>query len=134
MRKQVLWVAIGLLVGLAVAVYAQPGEILTVQIPYNFTISGKQLPAGPYEIQRSGITGSILIIRSEDGKNAVQADIVTRISTAPPNEGKIVLDKFEGDKYALSEVFFPGEDGFLLAGSKNTPHKHEMIKAKTKKA
>jgi hypothetical protein len=43
---------------------------------------------------------------------------------------RIVLDRFEGDHYALSEIFFPGEDGFLLAGAKNTPHKHETIQAK----
>ncbi len=137
MKKQVLWFVSALVVAAALAavVHAQAFEALTVNIPYAFTVSGQQLPAGPYVIDRIGITGTILRVRSEDGKNGVQADVLTRIvgPAKAEDEARVVLDKYE-DKYSLSEVFFPGEDGFLLAGAKNTPHKHEVVKAKTKKA
>lgn len=136
MKRQALWVLSALVIAVAFSamVYAQATEMLTVNIPYSFTISGKQLPPGAYVIDRTGTTGTILQIRSEDGKNAVQADVLTRIGggISTPTDAKVVFDKYE-DKYILSEVFFPGEDGFLLMGAKNTPHKHETVKAKTKK-
>jgi hypothetical protein len=128
MKKLALSLAMLLIAGIAFAADSQ----VIVNIPYTFTVSGKELPAGEYIIQRTGVNDSILVIRSEHTKTPIVLEVLTRIdgkSAADPN-ARIVLDKFEGDKYVLSEVHFPGEDGFLLAGAKNTPHKHETIRSK----
>jgi hypothetical protein len=133
MRKQMLFLAIlGLIAAFAVVAQAQTNDILRVNIPYPFMVAGKELPAGDYIIQRTGNTNLVLIIRGENPKTSMQLDVLTRIdgrSEIEPN-ARIVLDKYDGNHYALSEVFFPGEDGFLLAGAKNAPHKHEVIKGK----
>jgi hypothetical protein len=135
MKMKILWVTLALVAAVACASLTD-GQIvgeLIVNIPYQFTVEGKQCPPGSYTIERTTSEG-ILVIRSAELKTAIQAPILTRISQSEVvTEPRIVLDKYEGDRYELSEVYFPEMDGYLLVGTKPTPHKHEMIKAKRNK-
>ncbi len=135
MAKQALWVLLIMTAVCLAAAYAIE-QTITVDMPYPFIVEGKQLPAGAYSIEPTDQYGKTLTIRSADDKQVIQAIVLTRIAGAGQGlstEPKVVLDKFDGDRYVLSEVFFQGEDGFLLTGANNSPHKHEMIKAKNKK-
>ena len=133
MKRSVVWAVLGFALCAGTLAYAQFPEGITVNIPYDFWVSGTSMPAGHYFIERTGMTGSVLLIRNENGKNTVQAEVLTRLSNElkPASEAKVVFDKQES-KYTLSEIFIPGEDGFLLTGAQKTPHKHETVKAKPK--
>ncbi len=132
MKRHVFWVTLALFAAFAGAslVYGQAADRLVVNIPYTFAVDGRQLPAGEYTIERTNME-NILMIRSADLKSAFQLRVLTRISADPAGDSRVVLDKYEGDRYTISEVFFPVEDGYLITGAKNIPHKHELIKAKT---
>ncbi len=137
MRKSALLLAVAMLAVFAVSAFPQMvNDEMRVNVPYSFTVQGMQFPAGRYIIQRTGVTLPLLIIRAEDKTKSAEIEVLTRIDGRRESEdsARIVLDKFEGDRYALSEVYFPGEDGYLIAGAKNTPHKHESIKAAQKSA
>jgi hypothetical protein len=134
MKTKVLCATLVLVAAVACVsgVYGQIAEKLVVNIPYPFTVEGKQLPSGGYTIERTNMDG-ILVIRSADLKTVVQAPVVTRISRVESGtEPRVVLDKYEGDRYEISEVYFPDMDGYLLVG-KTIPHKHEVIKVKPNK-
>ncbi len=135
MRRTVILFAVVLLTGLAASAFAQTiNDEMKVNIPYSFTIHGKQFPAGNYIIRRASGPLPLLIIRDEKNTKGAEMEVLTRIDGRSElvNDARIVLDKFDGDRYALSEVYFPGEDGYLIAGAKNTVHKHETIKASPK--
>ena len=82
--------------------------------------------AGKYDIEQRA--RNLLIFRSTKGP-AAEAPVVTRLAqpAVPLVEPKIIFDKV-GDKYIVSEVWLPGRDGFLLAGTKE-PHTHHAVKA-----
>lgn len=66
MRKRVFSAALacGLLAAIAaVTAYAQmPGTTLRTRIPFDFSIRGKTLPAGDYEIRRVNDEPDVLVI------------------------------------------------------------------------
>lgn len=66
MRKQCLRILITLigLAGLGMAARAQVTDQIKVNIPYDFVISGKTLPAGTYRVNRLGGTDQITLVLS----------------------------------------------------------------------
>lgn len=114
MTKRVFSAALtcGLLVVLAGATaYAQlPGTTLRATIPFDFSIRGKILPAGTYEIRRALDTPDDLMILSLNDKHehaifeteSVQARETLR-------RGQLVFHRY-GDSYFLSEVFAGGDN------------------------
>lgn len=117
MKKQnlVTFTKLGLaaLMTLAAAVASASAQSFTnirANIPFDFTVGGKTLPAGKYTVQRiNPNSADTLLIRSEDGKagaigltNAVQA------STSPA-QAKLIFHRY-GNSYFLSEVWTDGDD------------------------
>lgn len=107
--------------------FIQPQIIDTT---FAFEVGGKVVPAGKYDIEQ--ITQELLVFRPAKGP-AVEAKVITRLAqpATPLVEPKVVFDKV-GDKYLVSEVWLPGRDGFLLAGTKEK-HTHHAVKASPKK-
>lgn len=112
MREKVFSAAItgALLVVVAVATaYAQlPGTALRASIPFDFSVSGKILPAGDYEMKRLTDEPGELIISSVDKKGG------RAIFETEPVEPKgvssnpqIVFHRY-GDSYFMSEVLAGG--------------------------
>jgi hypothetical protein len=100
---------------------------ITAKIGHPFTAGGKTLAAGSYQIVSRPTPGAGLIIRSKQGGESVQAPVITRLartSDKEPTEPKLVFDRV-GDAYVLSEVWIPGEDGYLLAGTQEE-HQHSV--------
>ena len=93
-----------------------PGTAMRADIPFDFIVNGKTLPAGNYEVKRLNDEPEGLIIRSVDNKHdhAVFETESTQQNRMPRHD-QIVFDRY-GDTYFLSEVLTGGmETGRRLA-------------------
>ena len=96
-----------LLVGSAGA--QEPGTRIRASIPFDFTVKGKTMPAGVYDVTRVMDEPVTLLLRNIHDKH----DVVV-VETEPvrdqfmPNRGELVFNRY-GDTYFLSEVFTAGE-------------------------
>lgn len=128
MKKRIM-LTVGFIAVLAVMLgYGQPASIKAM-IDFQFTAGGKVLPAGEYEFKRD-TTAPMFRVQGE-GKNFVMAPVVTRMAKemhTTPEDAHIVFDKV-GDTYLLSEIWIPGEDGFLLLATKGA-HEHKVVNVK----
>lgn len=112
MRKKVFSAAITgalLIVVAAATAHAQlPGMGVRATIPFDFSVRGKILPAGDYEIKRLTDEPGDLVVASVD-KNGGRAIVYT--IPAEPRRGsskaQIVFHRY-GDSYFMSEVFAGG--------------------------
>jgi hypothetical protein len=124
MKKRVFLSLAMVLVFAAVSAY---GQTPTVKAPidFPFTVEGKVLPAGTYEFTKLE-TGDVFRVMGE-GKS-VMASVLTRLSGAmrtAPKGTYLVFDKV-GENYLLSEIWVPGDDGYLLLATKG-PHGHKTV-------
>ncbi len=127
--KSKLMLSAMLVVFLAATVaYGQPYRIVA-KIDFPFTIQGKVLPPGQYEFSRADQPS---FFRVTDGsKNSTMAPIITRIAGdthMTPEDAHVAFDKV-GDAYILSEIWIPGEDGYLFTTTKEA-HTHKVINIK----
>jgi len=127
MRKQVLAAAVVavLALGLAGGV-AWAANKVSVDVPFSFFVKDKEMPAGKYEIQPVGTDMTQLAVRG--GGGAVVTPVLERLADTGDKEPTAVFDKVEG-KYYLSEVHYPGMDGFLV-GIAKAEETHEVIPGK----
>ena len=111
MKRRVLGIAFGAVVMalMSVTAFAQlPGAPIRANIPFDFTVRGRTLPAGHYEISRITDEAGGLEIANIDHRSEH-----TMIETEPvqqariPNRGKVVFHRY-GDVYFLYEVWTPG--------------------------
>ena len=110
MRRQFLKavVMISVLIGLsAVSTRAQAGNSFTVNVPFDFSVSGKTLPAGEYMVIRVGVSRDALTMCSKDGKGSASALTKTIETRDIQNQTKIVFRRY-GKQYFLSQVWISG--------------------------
>ena len=108
MKKQIMRALLGLAIitTLAVSAYAQADQRITVHIPFDFVVSGRQLPSGDYRVRRiSKDSQSALFIQSEDGRGA--AMVFTQAGPREPLRAELRFRQY-GESYFLSEVSIPG--------------------------
>src|SRR6266567_2316478 len=79
---------------------------LQANVPFDFTISGKTLPAGTYTI--TSVSSNVIQIRSRDGHYTVFTTTFADGKHAAGG-GKLVFDKY-GERYFLSEVLCPSAE------------------------
>lgn len=86
------------------------GRMMMINIPFDFTVGNKSLPAGHYTVGRtSGATVESLTIRNDE-KNTSVATVTysgNRVKEGTP--AKLVFHRY-GDTYFLSEVWGQGSD------------------------
>jgi hypothetical protein len=103
---------------------------LTVTVAFPFTAGKATLPAGEYIVERDNPT--VIHIHNMDTKAAPLAVLMveTRLGAVPGADrpASLVFDHV-GEKYVLSEVWLPGEDGYLVSTTRGT-HTHEVLKGK----
>lgn len=107
-----------------------PGPSLKAKIDFPFTVGGKVLPAGQYDFVLASETAPAFRV-TDEAKNSTLALILTRISGsmhATPQVPHLVFDKV-GETYLLSEIWIPGQDGFLVLATKGE-HEHRVVKTK----
>ncbi len=122
MKKQALTVlSIGsLLVMLAVVPLYAISSKITANIPFDFMVGNKTLPAGSYRVGRSTTMGMMLVIQSADHRGSAffLAHFVSAKS-GQDKSAKLIFNKY-GDQYFLSQVWSGEEtdDGRRLMKSR----------------
>jgi hypothetical protein len=81
------------------AVHAQ--RILMADVPFAFTVTSSQMPAGAYEVQQVGDRATL--IEARDGEDKVLG-IYSNAGPSKAGETKLVFDKV-GDRYFLREIW-----------------------------
>jgi hypothetical protein len=100
---------------------------LTAEISFPFMAGDKSLPAGNYELRASDSLNTLTVTNVKT-KQSSMVMVFTRLSPRAAGEAVLVFDK-EGGQHYLSEVYFPGMDGFAFKGATGQ-HSHEIIKGK----
>src|SRR5215510_5190576 len=82
---------------------------LTANIPFDFTVMDKKLPAGKYSISRAQQFNGDLVIQivSENGRENVYRLTIPVITRDPAKEGLLVFHQY-GDEYFLFEIWPAG--------------------------
>ncbi len=108
MKKRAInaFVLLSLLLSLsAIYVYAKGNTLIRkVEIPFDFSVRNKTFPAGVYSVSRVTQDKRVLLLSSEDGREAI------RISTYPvqaketPDIGKLNFRRY-GETYFLFQIW-----------------------------
>ncbi len=109
MRNKVYRViaVLGMLFGMAFAsAQAQTPSKVEVNIPFEFSAGKTEFKPGVYSIKR--MSGSLLMLRSPDGKSAILNAPIT-LQSKDAGE-RLVFNKYE-DRYVLSQVWLSGVSG-----------------------
>ena len=82
---------------------------LTANIPFDFSVAGKKLPAGKYWINRAQQSSGDTVIRisSIDGHSNVTRFTIPVIAYNPAKDSSLVFHRY-GDEYFLSEIWPAG--------------------------
>lgn len=118
--------AIALLAVMAVSV--QAAQVFRVNVPFQFIVKERVLPAGQYDFMPNDNDQAIEIIPVTKGGSPAVTTVVTRLCGeihTTPKDSHIVFDKI-GDTYFLSELWTAGNDGYLLRVTKEK-HQHRSI-------
>jgi hypothetical protein len=99
---------------------------LKAKIGFEFTVGGKVLPMGDYEFV---VTGDGQVVRVQgQGKAVEMANVITRLAGemhTTPQDAHLVFDVV-GTNHMLSEIWIPGEDGYLVHSTKGV-HTHKVV-------
>jgi hypothetical protein len=102
----------GIILALIIAVPARaitPGTSMRANIPFDFMVRGKTLPAGSYEIRRISDEPDGLLIRNiNDKHDHAMFETEPVEASQAPNRSEVVFHRY-GDTYFLSEVLTAGE-------------------------
>jgi hypothetical protein len=103
---------------------------LTADIPFTFVTAGRTFNPGTYTLKVGEDLMSVEVV-PPSGTPAVEL-VVTRLWEPPmePTQGHLVFDKV-GNTYTLSEMFIPGEEGYLLHVTKEA-HAHQTVPLRKK--
>ncbi len=109
MKKQListLAIAVFITTIAVVSVHAQSSSVVTVSIPFEFTVANKVLPAGEYQMRTEG-SRSTLKIENRDTSHATFVTISPLQSADIQNESKLVFNRY-GSQYFLAQVWVAG--------------------------
>jgi hypothetical protein len=114
MKKQMFGaLAAGCLLALIIAVPARaqmPGAPIRANIPFDFIVRGRTLPAGNYEVMRLTDSPEVLEIRNINDKRDHSAFETEPFQASKiANRNELVFHRY-GDSYFLSEVVTAGEE------------------------
>ncbi len=115
--KQQLLKAVTMLVAIvtlafasALATSAQNTESLTVNIPFEFSVRGKTLPAGEYIVTRATQNDqSGIAIKNADGNGSAIVLSKTIDSNERQRQSRLVFNRY-GSHYFLSQVWTSGQE------------------------
>jgi len=130
MKKQTLYrIAISVLflfIGRLPIAAQSPDYVMTFQIPFEFQVNGKLLPAGKYIIRRDPMTPELLRIQCPERNIWVNVHTVTNRPSEEETRPCLIFRKY-GENHFLSEVraLVYGE-GYALIRSK-AERKQEQI-------
>jgi hypothetical protein len=105
----ILVVAVSLAIGTA---DAQSIQQITVNIPFDFNVTGKAHPAGKYVITWPTYNreAGFLLIRSARGNDSEVFRTMGTKANRVQFESKLVFNRYE-DRYFLAQIWTGGDDG-----------------------
>lgn len=116
MGKQLLKAAsmfIGIIVlafASALAASAQNSRSIVVNIPFDFNVKGKMLPAGDYVVTSASMADNTgLIMKRRDGQGNAIALTKSIESGKAQSESRLVFKRY-GERYFLSQVWTSGSN------------------------
>ena len=91
-----------------VSARAQANSPLLANIPFQFVVEDKSLPAGEYRIERM-LSGNpkVLLIRSTDGRAHRTVMTMEVLANDWQAESKLIFNRY-GNKYFLSQIWTAG--------------------------
>lgn len=109
MKRQVLSLA-AVLATLLVSgsAYAQTMRI-KANVPFDFVISGRTMPAGAYSIEAYSNDGKTLLLRSDAGKAKGMINTISAESLKASDRTKLVFHRYD-NRYFLSQVWVAGNN------------------------
>lgn len=133
MRTRMLKVAFMVCLAAVLAVsfsWAGARDQITADVPHDFMIGDTVMKAGKYTFEREGTYPPMINCRNSKGEGSSIMHVITTLARDGMGESdaKLVFDKSEG-KVELSEVWFAGQDGYLVCGTV-APHTHDVLSAK----
>ena len=99
------------------------------KVAFDFHVGDKLYPAGSYQVLRRYPMATSLVITNDEGDETslpVIALLARQEHDAHSTTGNLVFNRV-GDERVLSEVWLPGEDGYLVYGTVE-PHQHQIVK------
>jgi hypothetical protein len=112
MKNKVLaTLALSILVGSLAAPLSAQTITLKANIPFQFVVEGKTMPAGEYLLQKGG--SLFVSLRSFGEKSAVLSPVISSgiLDSGTRNEAKLYFHRY-GDQYFLSGIW----DGYIDKG------------------
>lgn len=85
---------------------AQSGSVRS-NVPFDFTVGGKSLPAGTYTIDKVGRSPENLLLQSQDGKMQMIVGSNAAETLNGADKTKLVFNRYK-DQYFLSEIWVQG--------------------------
>jgi hypothetical protein len=110
-RKLFSLVAIGLfaIIGAGTASAQVEGAVTRATIPFDFSVRGKTLPAGQYEVRETmDGSGTFRIANVKHNRDSVMFETEPVIANEVPNRSELVFDQLDGNYY-LAKVFAAGD-------------------------
>jgi hypothetical protein len=126
MRTRTLLISSLLILLVALLAFGQTMH-LKAKVPFAFTVSGKVLPAGQYDVS-TGTNFETIQVRGSDAGAVAIVPVMTRLGGAlhtTPQDSHLVFDRV-GDNYTLSEVWGLIGDGYLVFATKGK-HEHAVV-------
>lgn len=112
MKKQAInaFVLLSLLLSLSAISASAQGRMLInkVEIPFDFSVRDKTLPAGTYSIASIIQDKGTLLIRSEDGQEAIATLTMPVQAKGTPETCELAFHRY-GEIYFLFQVWGPGD-------------------------
>ncbi len=104
---------------------------ISSKIPFDFMVGDKTYPAGEYRFVHQPRAVPALQIQSIDGKLHSGLTVVTRLARQHESDAPKASFVFDtvGEKHYLSEIWMPGQDGYLLRAATDD-HKHDVVEVK----
>ena len=87
-------------------------EKVKADIPFEFSVGQKVLPAGTYTFD-TDLNPGVLCVRSEDWKKSAMAIVINASDSNNRADGSIVFHRY-GETYFLSQVLYSGGSGRQL--------------------
>ena len=105
MRRQYLRIVIAVIgfAGLGVIAKAQAVDQVVVNIPFEFMVAGKTLPAGTYAVKRLSDTDPSALILSSFENRANAIVVSTQVESSSDDKAKLTFEQV-GDEHFLSKI------------------------------
>jgi hypothetical protein len=98
------------------ALFADGLNRAIANIPFDFQVRGKTMPAGKYMVSRDDLTSATRVQNLVSGQSLV---VLTHPGKSSTREEPKLIFNHQGEEYALSEVWFPGGRLGYLAPAEN---------------